>query len=453
MEPVDNAWLVVFRIAFGLIMFIEVVIYFNRGLITKYYLDPSLFFPYYGFEWVKPWPGAGMYIHFAVMGVLALMIASGLMYRLATALFFLAFTHVFLIDQTNFLNHLYLICLLSFMMIIIPADRSFSLSVWFRPNRRRDAAPRWTLWLLRFQFGVVYFYGGIEKLNMDWLSGQPMKAFLEGRGEVPIVGTALQQPFGVHLLTWGGTIFDLLVVPMLLWKPTRSFTFTIAVAFHVVNSHLFQIGIFPWLMIVATTMYLSPDWPRRVFRKWKRREPATAKDNRRSRLVEAFLIVWVTVHLLMPLRHFLYPGFLLWTKEGIYFSWYMMYGYGESQILYLVVDPESGEKHRVDPKTFVSNGKIGRNAEKADLTMRQVGVLGRRPEMILAFAHHLAEQWRKNGYKNVQVYAYSQASLNGRKPQRLVDKSVNLAAEPRIPGHKNWIVSLEEPLPELDWRK
>ena len=30
-------------------------------------------------------------------------------------------------------------------------------------------APRWYVWLLRGQLGVVYFFAGVAKLNADWL--------------------------------------------------------------------------------------------------------------------------------------------------------------------------------------------------------------------------------------------------------------------------------------------
>jgi hypothetical protein len=30
-------------------------------------------FEYYGFEWLKPWPGDGLYRHFGLMGLLAAM--------------------------------------------------------------------------------------------------------------------------------------------------------------------------------------------------------------------------------------------------------------------------------------------------------------------------------------------------------------------------------------------
>ena len=76
--PVDAASLAVFRIGFGAILLWEVVRYFRHGWIQRYFVTPSFHFTYYGFDWVRPWPGAGMFVHFAVLGILALAVAVGL---------------------------------------------------------------------------------------------------------------------------------------------------------------------------------------------------------------------------------------------------------------------------------------------------------------------------------------------------------------------------------------
>src|SRR6476661_5165858 len=114
--PVDIGWLVFFRIAFGSIMMCEVWRYFKEGWINRYYIDPQLHFTYYGFSWVQPWEGQGMYLHFGALGCLAFCIMAGFCYRVAAALFFLGFTYVFRLDQTQFLNHFYMVCLISFLL-------------------------------------------------------------------------------------------------------------------------------------------------------------------------------------------------------------------------------------------------------------------------------------------------------------------------------------------------
>jgi len=94
-RPVDIASLVVFRVLFGLLMLVEVYRYFSHDWIQRYYINPDFYFKYYGFEWVQPWPGDGMYWHFAILGLLALFITVGLFYRAAVISFTLGFTFIF----------------------------------------------------------------------------------------------------------------------------------------------------------------------------------------------------------------------------------------------------------------------------------------------------------------------------------------------------------------------
>ena len=100
-QPVDGASLAVFRILFGAIMVWEVYRYFSHDWIQRYWVEPSFHFTYHGFGWVEPLPGRWMEVLFAVLGALAVCIALGLFYRVAAALFFVAFTYTFLLEQAR----------------------------------------------------------------------------------------------------------------------------------------------------------------------------------------------------------------------------------------------------------------------------------------------------------------------------------------------------------------
>jgi hypothetical protein len=54
-----------------------------------------------------------------------------------------------------------------------------------------------------------------------------------------------------------------------------------------------------------------------------------------------------------------------------------------------------------------------------------------RPDMILQFAHLLAEESRRQGFEGVEVRARANVSLNGRRPQPMIDEDVDLAKQPR----------------------
>ena len=439
--PVDIASLVFFRVAFGALMAWEVCRYFGYGWIGRYWIEPQFLFKYYGFSWVHPWPGNGMYIHWAVLGVLAVCITTGFLYRFVVPLFFVLFTHSFLLDQALYLNHLYLVCLLAFLLNFMPANRAFSVDAWLRPGLRSETTPAWTIWMLQFQMGVVYFFGGIAKISPDWLRGEPMRHWMSRRTDFPLIGQYFREEWAVYFISYGGLLLDLLIVPFLLWRRTRIAAFLVAVLFHLMNAQMFRIGIFPWLGIAATAMFFPPDWPRRVLG-WfgvaaKRTKSAAATAVTMPRfagLALSLLAIYVAIQLLLPLRHLLYPGRADWTYEGHRFAWRMKLHDRDARAKFYVIDENSNRQSEVPPRVF--------------LRRMQASKMAARPDMILQFAHYLRDKLPRTGPKPLRVEARVLASLNGRKPQLLIDQNVNLAAEPRTLGHAPWILPLTEPLPK-----
>jgi hypothetical protein len=180
---VDVASLVFFRVAFGLVMLVAVARYFLYGWIESLFLRPHFFFAYSGFEWVRPWGGLGMYVHFGVLGILAVAIVIGFWTRLSTLLFAIGFTWVHLIDKSNYLNHYYLVSVLAGLMVVLPLGVAWSVDAWRRPEWAADLVPAWTVWVLLAQLGLVYFYGGVAKLNADWLlRAEPLRIWPAARG-------------------------------------------------------------------------------------------------------------------------------------------------------------------------------------------------------------------------------------------------------------------------------
>lgn len=451
--PTDAASLVVFRVAFGAIMLWEVWRYFDRGWISRYYIDPTFHFTYFGFHWVRPWPGDGMYLHFWLLGVLAVCIWAGALYRLTTALFFLGLTYVFLLDQTTYLNHIYLVCLVSFLMVVVPAHRSLSIDTWIWPNRASTTVPAWALWILRFQIAIPYTYGGIAKLNADWLQGEPVRMWLSRKAADPVLGSLATSEWTVGLIAYGGLLFDLVIVPMLLWRRTRLLAYVLAVGFHLTNAYLFSIGIFPWFMIAATLLFFPPDWPRTLWGRVRSVTPRTTPTSqsaerttapsadqsaswrtpgRAEQLVLAVLGLYVVAQLLLPFRHLLYPGDVAWTEEGHRFSWRMKLRDKSHRIAYIAHAPTTGRTWLLPPRDYLSG--------------RQDDALEGHPDMILQLAHHMADDLRARGNPGVQIHVRAWTSLNGRRQQDLIDPNIDLTTRHRSIWPADWILPLTEPL-------
>ena len=448
-KPVDISFLVYFRIVFGAIMLWEVYRFFKFDWIARYYVQPAIHFTYYGFSWVRPWPGRGMYVHFFVLGVAAACIIVGFCHRAAAAVFFLGFTYVFLLDQARYLNHFYLVCLIGFILIFLPANRAFSVDALLRPKIRSDVVEAWTLWLLRAQVGIAYFFGGIAKLNSDWVSGgEPMRIWLSPFTKLPLFGPIVQNEWVVYSFVYGGLLLDLLIVPLFLWRRTRPIAFVAAIVFNLMNAVMFSIGIFPWFMLAASLIFFPPDLLRRFVRAVKSPGYSGLEDeapkpivvtpppavetygppSTRQKRIVWLMAAYLAVHLILPFRHYLYPGNVSWTEEGHNFSWHMKLRTKRGKAIFTVRHPQSGQTWTVDPAKYLADWQLRKMSTK--------------PDLIVQFAHYLVEEKRREGYDGVEVRAQVMSSLNGRKPQMMIDPNVDLAKERVSLLPARWILPL-----------
>lgn len=450
-SPVDAAFLAWFRFAFGSVMACYAINSLMSGSVRMMYVDPTFHFKYTGFHWVPVLPEAGMFGFFVTLAILAVMVALGLCYRFASIAFALLFTWLFLMDRTYYQNHYYLVTMLSWMMVVLPAGKIFALDVLGKPNKAIATVPAWMLWVVRFHIGLPYFMGGIAKLDGDWLLGQPMRMTLASRTWVPGIGQFMTEDWMVSLFSWGGMLFDLLVVPGLLWKRTRLLAFAAALAFHLTNAFMFTIGIFPWLMIAATLVFFPPGWPRRVLT--GRRLKVSAKVGDGSKLPAALpvrqksmlqvptiamlLCVYVTFHLLWPLRYLTTEQSPNWTERGHFFAWHMLLRGKKSGLRYFVVDRDTGDFEVVNLRRY--------------LAIHQMPKLGRDPENIRQLANLIHADILKDENRDVEVRVFSLVSMNGRKPQLMIDPKVDLGREPSTLSVPDWIVPLKEPLRHDHW--
>lgn len=157
-----------YRIVFGILLFILAFRYFSNGWISKYFLDPSFHFKFYGLSWIAVFPAWILYSLFVSLLFLAVFISLGIFYRISVLCFFLIFSYINLLEVAVYLNHYYLVCLLLFLLIWVPADRALNIFHIFRIFKNKsiletDPVPAWNLYILRFQIGVVYFL--VELVN------------------------------------------------------------------------------------------------------------------------------------------------------------------------------------------------------------------------------------------------------------------------------------------------
>ena len=433
-RPVDVASLAAFRIVFGGVMFVGIVRFLLSGWIDPMYGRPRWFFHYPGFEWVEAWSVTGMHVHYVVLAGLALAIAAGAWHRVVMPLFTLGFAYTQLIDVTNYLNHHYLVVLLGGLLSVLPAHRAWSVDAWRRPALRTDVVPAWTVWLLRFQVGVVYVFAGLAKAQPDWLlHAQPLNIWLSARTDTPLIGPWLDERWVAYAMSWGGFLYDTTIVLWLSWRRTRPVAYLVLIGFHACVGYFFNIGMFPLIMTTSALIFFSPSWPRRLLAAVGRRRPAAAIAAEPTgpaprvvpRWVGAVLIAHVVVQVALPLRHHLYPGELLWNEDGMRFSWQVMVREKHGSVTYIVRFPD-GRRLEVPPSRY--------------LTARQEREMAGQPDLIVQLGRHIAAELRAAGHGDVAVFAETRTSLNGRRAIPLIDPRADLARI-RDLGPRTWVTA------------
>ena len=331
---VNNSPLIVFRILFGLLIFFSQIRFWHKGWIESIYIDPAFHFSYNWFSWVKP-IGDYTYLLFIICLISSLFIIVGFKYRVSSLILFLSYTYIELMDKTTYLNHYYLVSLILFMLIFLPASSRFSID----SLKTTDFCfvPRWTIDSLKIMLCIVYFHAGIAKVNSDWLlSAQPLKIWLLGNYDVPLIGDTLLQLNWVHYaMSWGGMFYDILIPFLLLIPKTRNIAFLLVIIFHVLTKILFPaIGMFPFIMILGCLVFFDYKFHEKIihfiskYLKKIQKNIFTIKKNEskfKTSLFSVYIIgFFLFIQFLLPLRHNLYDGELFWTERGYRFSWRVM---------------------------------------------------------------------------------------------------------------------------------
>lgn len=441
--------LVMFRIIFGAMMLFGIVRFISKGWVMDMYIDPTMYFGYLGFEWVKPFPGNWMYVPFILLLFGSLGILFGAFYRFSSALFFLCYTYVELLDKTNYLNHYYFISLISFLLIFVPANALFSIDVRFKLTKERKQVPMWTVGIFKFQLGCVYVFAGIAKLETDWLlNAQPLKIWLQAHRDMPLFGKLLTQEWIAYFFSWFGCVYDLFIVFFLLSKRFRPYAYLAVIVFHFVTWYLLPIGIFPWVMIFSTLIFFSVSFHERIIRllsKLTRTEINFTSHEvkplsfRTSNWVKMLICTYIMVQIMLPFRYVFYPGNLFWSEEAFRFSWRVMLMHKEGYAQFYVKDKKSGGEIEINNCRY--------------LTPNQIDQMSTQPDMILQYAAFLKEKYadtlltygaQKIHLQNPSIHANIFVSLNGRPSQLFISKKRDLTQIPYNFAPRNWLEPFNE---------
>ena len=426
-KRVDNSALIVFRVFFGLLVALECWGAIFTGWIKRVFIESQYNFHFIGLDFLQPLPGNGMYFYYVIMGLLGIFIMIGFYYKWSVSAFTLLWTATYLMQKSSYNNHYYLLILISIFMLIVPAHRYLSYDTRKRNIDENYAMPQWVNLFIILQLFIVYVYASVAKMYPDWLDLSVAETLMRYKKSYPLVGGLLQLQPVLYIIAYFGIFFDLLIVPLLLWKKTRMAAFVLSIFFHLFNSIIFGIGIFPYLSLAFILFFFPAKTIKTTF---KLKKPfydknEIVKPDYKNGLI-SFFVYGLLFRLFLPVRHHFIKGNVLWTEEGHRMSWRMMLRVKKNTNNFKVVNLETNETKNIYNKAY--------------LTPKQIRSLSK-PDFIWQYAKLIEEDYAKKGIP-VAVYADVKISVNERPYYQLTNPELDMTqVKWDYFFHNDWIKS------------
>lgn len=415
-ENVDIAPLALFRVAFGFLLAAEGFGAILTGWVARAYIIPKHTFVFIPFDFLSPLPGNGMYYYFFIMGLFGLMIMLGWKYRIAAIGYFLLWSGAYLMQKTNYNNHYYLMVLLTFILIFLPANRSFSLDAKYNPKIRSNVCIRGIIWVFILQSAIFYMYASVAKWNTDWVGYNSVEQLFLSKYDYPGLGPLLSQHWFQIIISWGGIVFDFFVVPALLWRKTRKYAVFAAFFFHLFNSVVFQIGVFPYMALALLLFFYNGrelrtflNRKRNIYPKYEKSNDVQISTSNQKMILIAFT-VWFAIQLILPIRHHFIEGDVNWTEEGHRMSWRMMLRTKQGRMHINVIDNETGQRKVVHALDY--------------LTPKQYVRVATHPDMMWQFVQILKKEYAG---QDISIFIRGWVTLNGGKAYPLFKSDYDMA--------------------------
>ena len=287
--------------------------------------------------------------------------------------------------------------------------------------------PRWVYIIIIAQLWIVYTYASIAKIYPDWLDASMAAQLMAARKDYWLVGDFLQQNWVHWSIAYVGILFDGLIIPALLFKPTRKVAFFISIFFHLFNSFIFHIGTFPYMSLAFTLFFFPAETVRNIFLKGKELysgneiiKPKTYKP------IVALFGLYFVIQIALPLRHWIIKDDVLWTEEGHRLSWRMMLRSKGGRISFKVIDKKTGLEQSCNYRKMRSR--------------KQQRVVATKPDVIWQFCQRIKEDFAKEG-KEVAIYVNCKIKVNDSDFHTLIDPKVDMAAASwDYFWHNEWIL-------------
>lgn len=389
------------------------------GWVETLYILPQYHFAFPG---LPKMPIGSPFLTWCLYGLMPLCVLFAMLriwFRPALVLFLVIFSYFELLDAAYYLNHYILVILLTAQLVLLPRSK-------------QQRIPNYVYWLLRLQVVVVYWGAAIAKLDGDWLwHGEPMATWLQFY--LPSTSLDLKVP-GVALdilslsrvaplLSWSALLFDALIPFVLLHRRWYWVGIILVGVFHLMTGVMLGIGMFPWLMMASSLLFLPPD-----FFCSQSLEPATEKVTLTHQAKTYALVamgVAALLHVTMLLRPFFVSDAIVWTERGMWFSWRVMVAEKTGHVRFLVRNQMTGASEWHDPRSM--------------LTEWQLRQMASQPDLIRAYAQDLGRSFEEKTGQVYEVYPESFIALNGKPSQPYLRRDVNLMQVSRANDIYQWL--------------
>ncbi|XP_068630722.1 vitamin K-dependent gamma-carboxylase [Battus philenor] len=262
-KPKHASSLAVTRILFGIAMLFDIPDERGGAAMTERWgSSTTCHFPLIYFIQALPMPY--MAIIYLALWLGALGIALGYKFRASASIFAASFWYLLLVDKSYWNNHSYLFALVGLLLSFTEANCYWSLDAHLEPSLSSQTVPYWNYFILKYQFFILYFMAGVKKGSAEWLSGYSVLNLSEHWVFNPIKLFLTVRQTDYLIVHWFVFAFDLTVAFWMMWSRTRHVAMIFCALFHLMNSRLFRIGMFPWVCLATMPLFYPFHWPKLV---------------------------------------------------------------------------------------------------------------------------------------------------------------------------------------------
>nr|XP_022908134.1 vitamin K-dependent gamma-carboxylase isoform X1 [Onthophagus taurus]XP_022908135.1 vitamin K-dependent gamma-carboxylase isoform X1 [Onthophagus taurus]XP_022908136.1 vitamin K-dependent gamma-carboxylase isoform X1 [Onthophagus taurus] len=436
-QPCDPSSLAVIRILFGFLMAIDIVEERSGGNIDIIWGEPkNCHFPLFPF--IRPTSLQYISILYGIMWLGSLGIMLGFKYKWSCLMFIIPYWYIFLLDKSHWNNHSYLYGLIGLILTATSANYFWSIDALLNPDISNKQIPYWNYFLLKFQIFLLYFYAGLKKTDMEWFEGYSMKDLGLHWVFDPLKFILSLNQIDYIVIHCFGFLLDLTASFFLIVSKTRPIALIFVGTFHLVNSRMFNIGMFPYVCLATLPIFCLSDWPKNLltnkFNFWKE----TKKNKNclyggntiglKKKFITFLVVIYCGLQGFLPYSHFITKGFNNWTN-GLYgYSWDMMvHSWDTILVVVKVVDNRTGKEHFLDPSAWTTNNRWNKHA---DMVVQYAECLQKN---LLTELHEQSLKPKSSSLitkyltsNDISIYLDVWCSMNGRFQQRMYDPNYDL---------------------------